>query len=84
MLEAEIIEFDELSIMLTLIVCVPLSTFVSEVLLPVPLDNSFPSIVIRTLCPERREGSETTDILTFPVLLLIDEPSVGLETSNFL
>ena len=64
--------------------CVPLSTFVSETLLLVPLDNSFPSIASRRLCPERREGSEATEILTFPVLLLIAEPSAGLETNNFL
>ncbi len=83
-LEAEIIAFDELSITLTITVCVPLSRFVCETLFPAPLDSSLPFIVIKILCPERREGSKLTDIVTFPSLLLIADPSAGLDTNIFL
>ena len=50
-LDAEIIAFEELSITLAPTVCVPLSIFVIEALFPEPFDSSFPSIVIKILCP---------------------------------
>ncbi len=78
------IAFEELSITLAPTVCVPLSIFVTEALIPEPFDSSFPSIVIKILCPERREGLRTIDILTFPLLLLMDEPSTGFDTNSFL
>ena len=82
-LAPEIIGFDELSITLTPIVCEPLSIFVRETLVPVSFESSFPSIVIRILCPDLNEGLTRTDIVTFPLLLLTDEPSLGFETTIF-
>ncbi|SVE02178.1 uncharacterized protein METZ01_LOCUS455032, partial [marine metagenome] len=38
---------------------------------------------IKILCPERREGSRTIDILISPLLLLMAEPSAGFETNIF-
>ena len=79
----EIIGFDELSITLTPTVCEPLSIFVRETLVPVSFESSFPSIVIRILCPDLSEGLTRTDIVTFPLLLLTDEPFSGFETTIF-
>ena len=82
-LDAEIIAFEELSITLAPTVCVPLSIFVREMLVPVPFESSFPSIVMRILCPDLSEGLTRTDMVTFPLLLLTDEPFSGFETTIF-